>query len=49
MQWLPGYFSWAVKRRGREADYSLQTIAEVKKTWIYTSTAPYTFMAQCIT
>jgi hypothetical protein len=37
---LPG-----VKRPGREADHSSQTSAEVKNTWIYTSTPPYVFMA----
>jgi hypothetical protein len=34
-----------VKRPGREADHSPQTSAEVKKTWIYTSTPPYVFIA----
>jgi hypothetical protein len=29
-----------VKRQGREADHSPATGAEVKKAWIYTSTAP---------
>jgi hypothetical protein len=29
---------------GREADHSPPTSAEVKKTWIYTSTPPYAFM-----
>jgi hypothetical protein len=33
IQWVPG-----VKRSGRE-------VAEVKKTWVYTSTPPYAFMA----
>jgi hypothetical protein len=32
-------------RPGREADYSPATIAEVKKTWVYTTTPPYVFMA----
>jgi hypothetical protein len=31
--------------RGREADHSPPTTAEVKNTWIYTSTPPYVFMA----
>jgi hypothetical protein len=39
--------SWAlftaVNRRGRE--HSLPTSAEVKNTWIYTSTPPYAIMA----
>jgi hypothetical protein len=34
-----------VKRPGREADHSPPTSAEVKNTWIYTSTPPYAFMA----
>jgi hypothetical protein len=29
----------------RENDHSPPTNAKVKKTWIYTSTAPYAFMA----
>jgi hypothetical protein len=29
--------------RGREADYSPPTSAEVKKTWVYTSTPPYVY------
>jgi hypothetical protein len=33
------------KRPGREADRSLPTTAEVKNTWIYTSTPPYVFVA----
>jgi hypothetical protein len=33
------------KRPGREADHSPPTSAEVKKTWVYTSTLPYVFMA----
>jgi hypothetical protein len=37
---LPG-----VKLPGHEADHSTPTIAVVKKTWIYTSTPPYVFMA----
>jgi hypothetical protein len=39
------YLSLGVKRPGREADHSPPTSAEVKKTWIYTSTPPYVFMA----
>jgi hypothetical protein len=34
-----------VKRPGGEADHSSPTSAEVNKTWIYTSTPPYAFMA----
>jgi hypothetical protein len=39
---------WGVNRPGREADHSPPTCAEVKKTWIYTSTLTYVFMAQCL-
>ncbi|PNF35818.1 hypothetical protein B7P43_G09411 [Cryptotermes secundus] len=37
-------FSPGVKRPGREADGSPPTSAEVKKTWVYTSTPLYAFM-----
>jgi hypothetical protein len=40
--------STMVKRPWREADHSYPSSAEVKKMWIYTSTPPYTFMAQCL-
>jgi hypothetical protein len=43
IQWVLG-----VKRQGREADHSLLTSAEVKKTWIYTSTLQYVFMVWCL-
>jgi hypothetical protein len=36
----PRALSLEVKRPGREADHSPPTSAEVKKTWIYTSTTP---------
>jgi hypothetical protein len=45
IQWVPGALSRGVKRPGREADHSPPASAEVKKTWIYTSTPPYAFMA----
>jgi hypothetical protein len=48
IQWLPWDFSGGVKRQRREADHSPPTSAEVKKTWIFTSTPPYAFMAQCL-
>jgi hypothetical protein len=32
-------------RENREADHSPPASAEVKKTWIHTSTPPYAFMA----
>jgi hypothetical protein len=38
VQWVLGAPSPGVKRQGREADYSPATSANVKKTWIYTST-----------
>jgi hypothetical protein len=41
---LSNGYRW-VKRPGREADHSPPAIAEVKKTWVYTSTPPYAFMA----
>jgi hypothetical protein len=34
-----------VKRQGREADHSSPTSGEIKKTWMYTSTPSYIFMA----
>jgi hypothetical protein len=40
-----GLFRRGVKRPGREADDSPPASAEVKKTWIYTSTPTYAFMA----
>jgi hypothetical protein len=43
--WYRGLFSQGVKRQVHEADNSAPTNAEVKKTWIYTATTPYIFMA----
>jgi hypothetical protein len=43
--WVPGALSPGVKRPRRQADHSPPTSAEVKKTWIYTCTSPYVFMA----
>jgi hypothetical protein len=45
IQWVPGTLSPGVKRPRREANNSPPTSNEVKKTWIYTCTSPYTFMA----
>jgi hypothetical protein len=45
MQGVPEALSLGVKGPGREADESPPTITEVKKTWIYTPTPPYAFMA----
>jgi hypothetical protein len=42
---VPGSSSRGVKRPGGEVDHSPPTSAEVKETWIYTSTPPYAFMA----
>jgi hypothetical protein len=39
-QWVPGALSPGLKRPWRVADHSPPTSAEVKKTWIYTSTPP---------
>jgi hypothetical protein len=43
IQQEPGAISLGVKRPEREADNSPPTNAEVKKTWVYTSTSPYVF------
>jgi hypothetical protein len=43
IQWVPGPLSPGVKWPGREANNSAPTSAEVKKTWVYTSTPPYVF------
>jgi hypothetical protein len=48
IQWVPGALSPGVKRPEREADNSPPSSAEVKKTWIYTSTPTYAFMAWCL-
>jgi hypothetical protein len=46
MQWVPGLFFFpGIKQQGCEAEHSPPTSAEVKKTWTYTSTPPYVFMA----
>jgi hypothetical protein len=43
-----GALSMGVKRQKREADYSPQTIAEVKNIWINTSSLPYVFMGKTV-
>jgi hypothetical protein len=48
IQWVSGALSPGVKWLGREADQSPPTSAKVNKTWIYASTLPYAFMAQCL-
>jgi hypothetical protein len=42
---VPATHSPVVKRPKREAGHSPPTSAEVKNTWIYTSSPPYVFMA----
>jgi hypothetical protein len=42
-----GYFR-GVKRPGREADHQPPSSTEVNKTWSYTSTSQYVFMAWCL-
>jgi hypothetical protein len=48
IQWAPRALFPGVKRPRREADHSPPASAEVKKTWISTSTPPYAFMAWCL-
>jgi hypothetical protein len=45
VQWVPWHLSAGVKRPGREDHHSPPASDEVNRTWIYTSTAPYVFMA----
>jgi hypothetical protein len=45
IQCVPGVLSPGVKRQGREAGHSPPVNVEVKKTWIYTFTSSYAFMA----
>jgi hypothetical protein len=47
IHWIPEILTPGVKRQGRETDRSPPTSADVRKTWIYSSTPPYVFMAQC--
>jgi hypothetical protein len=48
IQGVSGALSLEVQRPGREADHSLPTTVEVKKTWVYTSTPPYVYMVYCL-
>jgi hypothetical protein len=48
IQCEPVYLPPGVKRQGREAHNSSLTSAEAKKSWIYTATAPYVFIAQSL-
>jgi hypothetical protein len=43
MQGVKGTLSPWVKRPGREVEHSPPTSAEVKITWLYTSTLPYAY------
>jgi hypothetical protein len=45
---VPGAVSPGIKRPRREADHSTSSSADVKNTWIYTSTPPYVFTAWCL-
>jgi hypothetical protein len=45
IQWVLGALSPGVKRPGSEAYHSPPTSPEVKKTWIYTFTPQYVFIA----
>jgi hypothetical protein len=45
---VPEALYLGVKRPGRAADHSPPISAEVKYIWVYTSTPPYVFMAQCL-
>jgi hypothetical protein len=45
IKWMPVALSPEVKLSRREADHSPPTSADVKKTWVCTSTPPYAFMA----
>jgi hypothetical protein len=45
IQWVPMALSPRVNRPGREADHSSPASAEVRKMWVYTSTAPCALMA----
>jgi hypothetical protein len=45
IHWVPRALCPEEKQQVREADHSPPTSAEVKKTWTYTSTPSYAFMA----
>jgi hypothetical protein len=47
IQWVPGLFTTAIKRTGREADRSPPSSGEVKNGWSYTSTPTHVFMEWC--
>jgi hypothetical protein len=41
-------FGYLFHISGHETDYSSIVSAEVKNTWIYTSTPPYVLLVQCL-
>jgi hypothetical protein len=49
MERVRGVLSAAIKWWVHEDVHSPPTCAKAKKMWIYTSTAPYVFMACCLT
>jgi hypothetical protein len=48
IRWVPRALSPGIKRPGREADHLPPASDEVKEMWIYTSTPPYAFIAECL-
>lgn len=49
IQRVSGALSPGLKWQEREADHPLPASAEVKNTWIYTSTPPEVFLTKCLT
>jgi hypothetical protein len=47
IEWVTGVLSPEVKGPGREADHSPVTSANIKETWICTSTHPFAYMVYC--
>jgi hypothetical protein len=45
IKWEPGILSPGIKHLGHGADHSPPSSTKVTKTWSYTSTTPYSFMA----
>jgi hypothetical protein len=48
IEWVPGALSPGIKWPRRAGDHSPPTSAEVKHTWIDTSTPLYAFIAWCL-
>jgi hypothetical protein len=44
IEWVPGALSQEIKQLELKADHSPPISAEVKETWIYTSTPPFAFI-----